>query len=174
MNEDLPPQKPWYRHPMVWLVLAIPMWSVVAGVYFIIIANSGANDVVVDNYYKDGLGINQSFEQDNQAKALQISAYLSVNDKQQLVAKVANTSVPYVEFVLSHHSDKDFDLKGAMVLERTQGQVGVYRYDLPSKLTGRWFVQLLGQEKVGQTPWRLQSRLNFPLAADTLIEPVEH
>lgn len=115
MSENLQPQKPWYRHPMVWLVLAIPMSSVIAGIYFFILATSSANDVVVDNYYKDGLAINQSFAQDNQAKALQISAYLSVNDKQQLIARVLNSKVPYVEFVLSHHSDRDFDLKLSLI-----------------------------------------------------------
>lgn len=174
MSEDLQPQKPWYRHPMVWLVVAIPMWSVVAGIYFIYIAHSGSNDVVVDNYYKDGLAINQSFAQDNQAKALGISAYLSVNDKQQLVAKVLNTQVPYVEIVLSHHSDRDFDLKGAMVLAQSQDSSGTYRFDLPSELTGRWFVQLRAQQADGQTPWRLQAKLDFPLAANTVLEPVEH
>lgn len=174
MSENLQPQKPWYRHPMVWLVLAIPMSSVIAGIYFFILATSSANDVVVDNYYKDGLAINQSFAQDNQAKALQISAYLSVNDKQQLIARVLNSKVPYVEFVLSHHSDRDFDLKGAMVLAHSQDDGGVYRFDLPNKLKGRWFVQLTAQEDVEQTPWRLQAKLNFPLATDTLLEPVEH
>lgn len=174
MSDDIQPQKPWYRHGMVWLVVGIPTWSVVAGIYFIIIANSGSNDVVVDNYYKDGLAINQSFAQDNQAKALQISAYLSVNDKQQLVAKVSNTKVPYVEFVLSHHSDRDFDIKGAMVLAQANDSGGVYRFDLSSELKGRWFVQLRAEENVGQTPWRLQAKLDFPLAADTLLEPIEH
>ena len=174
MSEDIQPQKPWYKHPMVWLVLAIPMWSVIAGIYFIYIASSGANDLVVDNYYKDGLAINQSFAQDNQASALNISAYLSVNDKQQLVAKVKNTKVPFIEFVLSHHEDKDFDLKGAMVLAESQADGGMYRFDLPDELQGRWFVQLRATEVDGQTPWRLQAKLDFPLAPDTLLVPVEH
>ena len=174
MGEDLQPQKPWYRYGMVWLVIGIPMWSVVAGIYFIYIANSGANDVVVDNYYKDGLAINQSFAQDNQAKTLNISALLSVNDKQQLVAKVANTKVPYIEFVLSHHNDRDFDVKGAMVLAKAQDNGGIYRFNLPNDLKGRWFVQLTAQEESGQNPWRLQAKLDFPLAVDTLLAPVEH
>lgn len=174
MSEDIQPQKPWYKHGMVWLVLAIPMWSVIAGIYFIYIASSGANDVVVDNYYKDGLAINQSFAQDNQATALNISAYLSVNDKQQLVAKVKNTKVPFIEFVLSHHKDKDFDLKGAMVLAQSEQDGGMYRFDLPNELQGRWFVQLRATETEGQTPWRLQAKLDFPLAPDTLLVPVEH
>lgn len=61
-----------------------------------------------------------------------------------------------------------------MVLAHSQDDGGVYRFDLPNKLKGRWFVQLTAQEDVEQTPWRLQAKLNFPLATDTLLEPVEH
>ena len=156
------------------LVVGIPLSSVIAGIYFIIIAGSDANDVVADNYYKDGLAINQSFAQDNQAKALQISAYVSTNEAQQLVAQVFNTKVPFVEFRLSHHRDRDLDISGAMVLTQSQQTGGIYRFNLPKMLKGRWFVSLTAAESEGQTPWRLQTKLDFPLAEAVLIEPVEH
>ena len=174
MAEQVGAQKPWYRHGMVWLVVGIPLSSVIAGIYFIIIASSGANDVVVDNYYKDGLAINQSFAQDNKAKTLHISAYLSMNDKQQLVAIVANTQVPFIEVRLSHHKDKDFDIQGAMVLSEKKSDGGVYRLQLQQPLQGLWFVQLTAHQTLRDTPWRLQAKLNFPLSQPVYIEPVEH
>jgi hypothetical protein len=30
--ESQPPSKPWYRHPMMWLVIAPPVGSVIAGI----------------------------------------------------------------------------------------------------------------------------------------------
>lgn len=52
---------PWYRHPWVWGLIAIPGSSVIVGIVMLTLAASGPTDLVRDDYYKAGLAINQEF-----------------------------------------------------------------------------------------------------------------
>lgn len=46
---DTQPARPWYREPMVWLVIALPLTAVVAGLGILTIAiRSGSTDAVPD------------------------------------------------------------------------------------------------------------------------------
>jgi len=72
------PRKPWYREPWPWLVMAGPAIVVVAGVATAIIAFSGADGLVADDYYKQGLGINRDIARDQVAQDLDIAGDLRV------------------------------------------------------------------------------------------------
>ncbi len=49
----------WWRHGLVWLVIAGPAAVVVAGVITTVIAMRGADPVVAKDYYRRGIQINQ-------------------------------------------------------------------------------------------------------------------
>jgi len=74
-----PHSPPWYRHPWVWALIAIPGSSVVVGIVMIVLAASGPTDLVRDDYYKAGLAINQEFDAEERARAL--GADLEVVDR---------------------------------------------------------------------------------------------
>lgn len=66
MNRDLPQTapaadagKPWWKFLSVWLLLSGPALVVVAGLATAWIAIRGQDPVVDDNYYQNGLNINQ-------------------------------------------------------------------------------------------------------------------
>ena len=61
---------PWYRQFWPWFLIALPGSVVIASLVTVYIAFSGADSLVVDNYYRDGLAINQVLEQDRRAEAL--------------------------------------------------------------------------------------------------------
>lgn len=61
---------PWYREPYAWLVFGLPASVVVACLVTAWIASRGADDLVVDDYYKAGLAINQVLARDARAAAL--------------------------------------------------------------------------------------------------------
>jgi uncharacterized protein len=65
---------PWYQEPYVWLCISFPLASVIVGVSMAVIAFRGYDGVVVDDYYKQGLGINRVLERDQQAQAMGLSA----------------------------------------------------------------------------------------------------
>jgi hypothetical protein len=51
--------RPWWRHGHVWLLIAGPAIVVVAGVATAVIAATGADSLVAQDYYKRGIEINQ-------------------------------------------------------------------------------------------------------------------
>ena len=51
--------RPWWRHGMVWLVIAGPAAVVVAGIATAVIAVRGADPVVASDYYRRGIEINR-------------------------------------------------------------------------------------------------------------------
>lgn len=86
-------QRPWYKEPWLWLVIALPLASVVAGISTVIIAYRSADDMVVDDYYKVGMSINQNIESEQKAKALGLSGKLFFSgEKVQLQLRATNNS----------------------------------------------------------------------------------
>ena len=81
MTKNLPPEdsKPWYRQFWPWFLIALPGAIVVAGINMVFIAHDGADDLVVDEYYKDGLAINRKLEKLERAEQLGISASLAIS-----------------------------------------------------------------------------------------------
>jgi hypothetical protein len=58
---------PWYREPWPWILMAGPFTVIVAGLFTAWLAVTRADPLVVDNYYKEGLAINQVIERDQVA-----------------------------------------------------------------------------------------------------------
>jgi uncharacterized protein len=67
-----PSRKPWYREPWPWLIMSGPAIVVVAGITTAVIAFRGADGLVADDYYKQGLGINRDIARDQAAQDLGI------------------------------------------------------------------------------------------------------
>ena len=59
--------RPWYREPWPWILMAGPFAVIVAGLFTAWMAVTRADPLVVDNYYKEGLAINQVIERDQAA-----------------------------------------------------------------------------------------------------------
>lgn len=70
--------RPWYKEPFVWMLIGVPLSSVIVGSFFIYLAASTKDTLVRDNYYKDGLAINQELKWDQKAVASDIKLSLSV------------------------------------------------------------------------------------------------
>lgn len=68
--------KPWYSYPLVWMLIAIPASAVVMGVIMIWLAVSTDDGLVEDDYYKQGLAINEVITRDKRAAELGLSASL--------------------------------------------------------------------------------------------------
>ncbi len=72
--------QPWYRQFWPWFLIALPASVVVAALSTAYIANRDADDLVVQDYYKDGLAINRQLEKEERATQLGISATLRFSD----------------------------------------------------------------------------------------------
>jgi len=65
-------QRPWFKEPYVWMLIGIPLSSVLVGIFFITTAVQNKDTLVRDNYYKDGLAYNSELQWDKHAKAMDI------------------------------------------------------------------------------------------------------
>ena len=70
MNES-PVAQPWWKYGHVWLIVSGPVLVIIAGIITAMIAIDGADPVIDENYYQNGLDINERLraEKKNMAPA---------------------------------------------------------------------------------------------------------
>jgi hypothetical protein len=118
----------------------------------VFIANEGADDLVVDEYYKDGLAINRKLEKLDRAQQLGITASLSISGSDIIVKPGGPVHAEQLKLTLSHplESDRDFDIF------INQSVPGEYRGRLPANVAPRWHWAL---QLPGDNGWRLDGSL---------------
>lgn len=149
--------KPWYRQFWPWFLIALPGSVVVAGLVTLGIATSGRDTLVKDDYYKDGLAINQDLAKAERAVALGIVLDCAYDPRTGRVTVQgrgvpAGTELLELQFVHPTLADRDVattltpDGKGAFAA--SVGLVG----------PGHWHVRIASPDK----GWQLSGRLNLP------------
>lgn len=149
--------KPWYRQRWPWILMAGPGVVAVAGVVTIWLAVDSFDGLVEDDYYKQGLGVNQRIQRDHQAAALGLTADLMLGgDGRQLrVVLAAQPGValpPALDLRLTHPTRPGADQR----LSLAQGVGGFYEGTLGAPVSGRWKVTV---EEL-QAGWRLTGEWN--------------
>ncbi len=150
-------QKPWYRQFWPWALLSVPMTSIVLGMIMLTVAINGRDTVVVDNYYKEGLGINEALGKDQFAKELGLTAEIRFADAQRVnvVLRASETIAPeFLTFKLFHPT-----LAGQDTTVQLR-QVGPLQFEaqLPKALSGRWYFDLLDDQDL----WRMKGQIRLP------------
>ena len=125
---------PWYRYPLLWLAILLPASSVVAGLVTLYIAVTNADSPVVDEWYKEGRGINRSMEQEQIAARLGVGLALSqvgAGIQARLTSEAGAPPPETLTLALRHPTLKEKDM--ALTLHHQEG--GLYRADgqLPDK-----------------------------------------
>ena len=73
-------KRPWYMHRWPWILMAGPAVVVVAGIVTAWIAMTTSDGLVADDYYKQGLAVNQMLARNDAAAAMQLEARLRLAD----------------------------------------------------------------------------------------------
>lgn len=163
--------KPWYREPWPWFLISLPATAVIAGVTTVWIAFSNYDGLVVGDYYKAGLAINQTLARDDAAYALGLAASFRQEDHAlsvTLTGKLANWP-ERLTLTLAHPTHQGFDQ--TVTLHHAGG--GHYRAQLPVLHPGKWHAQLTD----AASTWRLSGALHAPfdqvstLTASTVHQP---
>ena len=148
---------PWYRHKLVWLVIAIPAASVFAGMFMIYLAVNTDDGLVIDDYYKQGLAINQNLQRDVTAAELGLSAQLTVEesgDRVKLVFdKGALADYPgQLTLHFQHATHAGHDQILALVRAPDNQYIGYLKQAIRE---GVWHIMLTTEQ------WRLVERVHW-------------
>ena len=106
------PAAPWYRHRWPWILMSGPAAAVAAGFYTFYLAKTHADEMVTDDYYKEGKYINMQIERDDEAEKRGISAQVLFNADGSTAKVFAsgnfNRAVP-LRLSLLHPAKKAYD-----------------------------------------------------------------
>lgn len=150
--------KPWYREPWPWFLMSLPAAAVLAGITTVWFAVRSADGLVVGDYYKAGLAINQTLARDDTARALGLVATLTGDDHALSLTLDGHLDI-YPEAIillLAHPTRQGQDHH----LELNHAGNGHYRTPLPQLAEGKWALQIA--DSAGT--WRLAGVVHTPFS----------
>lgn len=162
-NENL--TRPWYKEPMVWLAISIPLSAVVYGIFFLTVSITSFDGMVVDDYYKVGKQINRELKRDKAAQTHGLRAQVKVDGETLVVFIVSNPDYspsPALEISFFYSTRADIDKE--IFVEQTSP--GIYKGPMPELETGRWNVQIASDD------WRLLGSMRAPEETKVIISPL--
>lgn len=144
--------QPWYREPWPWLLMLGPLIVIVAGVitaYLAVVSNDG---LVEDDYYKQGLTVNQRTERDRRAGELGMAVeFVLSGDGQRIRALLrAREGVALPDALalrITHPTRSGLDQS---VMLQAEG-AGLYTGALSPLPDGRWHISV----EDDKSQWRL-------------------
>ncbi len=156
---------PWYTHRWPWLVMSGPAAVVVAASFSGWLAFSRQDQMVVDDYYNQGLLINQDIRRDTAASALGLAFHGHYNPAtERFDGTLTSLGRPIggtVQIGLRHATDPRKDRN---VLARVSPN-GSFSVLLPLLEKSRWSVVVIDQRR----SWRLAGIWQWPQTGDVTL-----
>lgn len=151
---------PWYREPWPWLLMAGPAVVVVAGFATLWIAVASSDGLVVDDYYKQGMAINQTLQRDTLAvqRGYHATATMAGAGRGISVQLETTGSVPLpdmLRLLVVHPTRAGMD--GVVLLR--QRRPGFYDGVVPALADGGRRILVLEDT---QSEWRMMADASFP------------
>lgn len=144
--------QPWYREPWPWILMAGPAIVVVAGFATAWLAVRSDDGLVVDDYYKQGLAINQTLGRSDTAVRLGVQAELRLVEGRVSVSLGNAVVRGPLNLRLVHPTRAGMDQS----LNMAAVGPGVYEGQLQALQAGRWHVVLEDRD------WRLNGDWILP------------
>ena len=157
--------KPWYREPWPWFLMSLPATAVVAGLTTAWLAFKTADGLVVGDYYKEGLAINQTLERDDAARALGLVATLKTVDGTLMLTLAGHLKTYPGQLILTLAHPTHQGMDHILTLYAAGG--GRYRAALPAMPNGKWHAQLVD----AASTWRLAGVLHSPFKQPATLSP---
>lgn len=148
LNNDT---RPWYKERWPWFLMAGPGIVIVAGFITLWLAVVSNDGLVTDDYYKQGLAVNQSLQRDQQAGSLGLQGdVMRSGASLRLLLRADNDAGLPSEIVLklAHPTRAGQDQLVKMTMEGP----GFYSGKLAADVSGRWLVSI----EDPAAKWRLQ------------------
>jgi len=147
--------RPWYRQAWPWFLISLPASAVIGGIITLILAVNSPNALVVDDYYKEGLAINQKKHRLASADTMGMTGLLRSDGKQLTLNLTSQPAVTEQALVLNIIHSTRAELDRELTLLRTPD--GRYAADLPLLRPGSWYLRL----QAGDASWEIRSRITI-------------
>ncbi len=156
----------WYQIPIVWMVIGIPLVSIIVTLSIVWISVKTFDGVVVDDYYRKGLEINRELARDRNAKRIGLEAMASIIDDRLRFELRSNSNEPWpdkLELGFYHPTVSNRDVLVTLVHEGS----GIYSALPPQLAFGKWNIM------TGTETWRLKGTLFHPAEGGFFLKPVQ-
>jgi len=178
-NDETQTIPPWYTQFWPWFLIALPGCVVIACLFMVTLAFKKADQLIDDNYYKNGLAINQVKQDLDYAKAHQISAQLDLIKTEQSWQFIAHLTGDiarnpnYLLLNLEHPLEQGLDQE--ILLKPIHNDAQTYRGALnfneaPTELKSAfkleakqfWYAQIQSANHLGKSEklWRIKGKFN--------------
>jgi hypothetical protein len=132
---------PWYRHRWPWFLMAGPAIAVAASIGTAVVALETDDPVVADDYYRQGLAINETIGREQHARDLAVAARLQFNEEATRARVILASRAPMppaLQLSLIHPTRSGED----QVIPLSPTAPGVFEGSLKPLREGHWDVQL--------------------------------
>jgi len=155
--------KPWYKQFWPWFLIALPATVVIWTIMTVIVFTQNSVDLVTEDYYKKGKGINVDISKVNVAKELGLSASLNEKGNSVIITldKGKLDHFPAISAMFVHRTLPDRDFTQLLTADAR----GNYTLTLDHYLEGPWFIELTPHDE----EWLVQGRMNFPIETPTQL-----
>lgn len=174
MNESNTAKK-WYQEFWAWFILSPLIVVVIVSSFTVTVAVRGADDRVIENYYKEGRLLNASFAEDTRAVDLDVTLAIQFDQELQEVlidVEQASDALPQrLVLEMLHPAEFDFDRQ----YELTPVAGNRYQAELrPEAIINKRYLRVTAEFDDDTTPtWRVRGEVSFsqnePVKAITLV-----
>jgi hypothetical protein len=160
--------QPWYRQFWPWFLIALPGSVVIASFGMLYLALSHDDSRVHDNYYREGLAINQRLAADRTAQQLGLRAQLRFDDEGHIALQLSGDLVPpsQLQLQLIHPLDNQRDR--TVALAHLGGSDYGIHLDAPPQ--GRWHLEL---SDPADARWRLRGSAHLGAGTDIVLDATD-
>ncbi|MDR5866632.1 FixH family protein [Halomonas koreensis] len=164
-HESIPP---WYKQFWPWFLIGLLGSSVTFSLVYLAFSLHYYDGTVAQDYYKEGLAINEQIAKQEQAQALGLAATLRADPATgDLVVDLAGEQHPerlVLKLIFPTESARD------RTLELEHVRAGRYVTMLEEPLRYRWYLHLQPAEGQ-QADWRLTGEARFPTEDEIALVP---
>ncbi|RMA81399.1 FixH family protein [Umboniibacter marinipuniceus] len=159
----------WFKQPWALFVLGILLVDVVFALIFVGRSISGADDVVVSDYYKEGLAINERIAKADEAQALGLEANITFDQLDEVVEVVVDLNLNPEQadtliLRLIHPVSEDLDQQ--FIVQRVGDSLRFEGLG-EGNLIHRWYVQI---EPLARSSWLLTGELDLSVRNSVRLE----
>ena len=162
--EQIPP---WYKQFWPWFLIALPLTAVIGSMITINIAFTDADGLVKDDYYKEGLAMNQDKARKQIAENLGVQAQAVIESESGTIkmtlndAAVGNLDKLIVKMIHPTRADNDMTL----LLDKSDTNTYTGKLTMSVK-PGYWWVRLSPEND----SWYIQGRIRLPEDQNLLLK----